>query len=152
MDRPAQRPRIEVAGWAVKGASRAGKRGGETGDLNAFKRQSGVKVTQVVHIARDDDGPLASSDEDNRGVDDVGSAGAPTKEACGLGEHLVKRRHDRGRPLHQSAERPLAGCTSPGLAQYPRRDYQPRPALECLADESTHMPIPTFESDKGTRI
>ncbi len=74
-----------------------------TSGLNALQQESGVKLTQVVHIARDDDGPFASSDEDDRGVDDVGSARATAKDACGLGEHLVECRHDRGRPLHESA-------------------------------------------------
>jgi hypothetical protein len=112
----------------------------------------GVKLTQVVDIARDDDGPFASSDEDDRGVDDIGSARATAKDACGLGEHLVECGHDRGRPLHESAERRLTGCTSPGLGQYTRRDSQPRPALERLADESTHARVATFEGDEGTGI
>ncbi len=44
------------------------------------------------------------------------------KDACGFGEHLVECRHDRGRPLHESAERRLAGCTLARLGPVPPRE------------------------------
>jgi hypothetical protein len=94
------------------------------------------------------DAPLAPGDENDRRVDDVGSASAPAEYTCRLGKHLIEHGHDGRRSFHERAQRCLARRRSPGLAEHPRRDDQPRAGLQRFADECANARIATLERDE----
>jgi len=122
------------------------------GVLDSLERQLGVEAMQVTNVTGDDDRALASGDEDDRGINDVRCAGTPAQNPCRLREHLVERRHDRRRSLHERAEWRPPRVTAPSLPEDARRDDQSRAALQRLANERTHPRVAPLERDEGASV
>ena len=110
---------------------------------DSFERQPRIEAAQVVAVARHDDGPFATRDQDDRRIDHIGGAGAPAKDPRRFGEHLIERRHERRRSFQKGAQRRVARAAPPGLAEHTRGDDQPNASPTADTAPSSCEPSPT---------
>jgi hypothetical protein len=119
---------------------------------DSFEGKRRIEAAQVIDIARHDDGPFATSDKHDRGIDDVCGADAAAKHAGRFGQKLIEKRNARRRPFDESAERRLPRRTSPNLTEDAGRDDQTHTGPERLANERPHARVAALEGDQGAGV
>jgi hypothetical protein len=109
-------------------------------------------MMEIVRVARDHKGALATGREHDRRIDHIRRSRSPAENPCRLGKHTIERRNLGRRPRKQRAKWHLPRSIPPRLGDDTRGNQESGARAQCLATERPHPGIPSLEGDEGARV